>query len=139
MGKLVHSNVYYHPMQLTNYLRADYYSFLQSDHQCLVQWVFVFVKSTHLSKECKGNEDRKKRRGNQTWVIYSLNYCSDKPKPNYFGQTFFSTDYCFYNYCTRTIIGRSWLGAALEYKPYIRIEFSEKSSLKTKKWFLKMG
>ena len=27
-------------------------------------------------------------------------------------------------YHTRAIIGRSWLQAALEYKPYIRTEFS---------------
>ena len=31
-------------------------------------------------------EIKKRRRGNQTWVIYHLNYCRDKPKPNYFGQ-----------------------------------------------------
>ena len=42
-------------------------------------------------------------------------------------------------YCTRAIISRSWLEAALEYKPYIRTEFSEKTSLKTKKWSLEMG
>ena len=42
-------------------------------------------------------------------------------------------------YRTRTIISRSWLQAALEYKPYTRTEFSEKTSLKTKKWSLKMG
>jgi hypothetical protein len=29
--------------------------------------------------------------------------------------------------------------ATLEYKPYIRTEFSEKNSLKTKKWSLEMG
>ena len=39
----------------------------------------------------------------------------------------------------RTIISRSWLEVALEYKPYIRTEFSEKTSLKTKKWSLEMG
>ena len=30
------------------------------------------------------------------------------------------------------IISRSWLQAALEYKPYIRTEFSEKNLLKNK-------
>ena len=35
---------------------------------------------------------------------------------------------------------RSWLEAAIEYKPYIRTEFFEKTSLKTKKnWNLEMG
>ena len=42
-------------------------------------------------------------------------------------------------YRSRTIISRSWLEAALEYKQYIRTEFSEKPSLKTKKWSLEMG
>ena len=41
--------------------------------------------------------ERKKRRGNQTWVIYHLNYCRDKPKLNYLGQIFFSIGYCFFN------------------------------------------
>ena len=42
--------------------------------------------------------ERKRRRGNQTWVIYHLNYCRDKPKPDYFSQTFFcSIDYYFFN------------------------------------------
>ena len=40
---------------------------------------------------------------------------------------------------TRAIISRSWLEAALEYKPYIRTEFSEKTYLKTKKLSLEMG
>ena len=44
-----------------------------------------------------------------------------------------------FRYRTRAIISRSWLEAALEYKPYIRTEFSEKTSLKTKKWSLEMG
>ena len=42
------------------------------------------------------------------------------------------------NYCTRPMITRSWLETALEYLPYIRTEFCEKTSLKTKKWFSKM-
>ena len=37
-----------------------------------------------------------------------------------------------YEYRTRAIISRSWLEAALEYKPYIRTEFSEKNLLKNK-------
>ena len=96
MGKLVHSNVYYHPMQLTNYLTADYYSFLQSDHQCLVQWVFVFVKSTHLSKERKGNEDRKegeiKHELYTTWIIGEINQ-----SPTIFVKHFLYIHYCFFN------------------------------------------
>ena len=36
-------------------------------------------------------------------------------------------------------ISLSWLQAALEYKPYIRTEIFEKTSLKTKKWSLEMG
>ena len=42
-------------------------------------------------------------------------------------------------YRTCAIISRSWLQATLEYKPYIRTEFSEITSLKTKKWSLKTG
>ena len=38
----------------------------------------------------------------------------------------------FSEYRTRAIISRSWLEAALEYKPYIRTEFSEKNLLKNK-------
>ena len=96
MGKLVHSNVYYHPMQLTNYLTADYYSFLQSDHQCLVQWVFVFVKSTHLSKERKGNEDRKegeiKHELYTTWIIGEINQ-----SPTILANHFFLHSLLFFN------------------------------------------
>ena len=36
-------------------------------------------------------------------------------------------------------ISHSWLEAALKYKPYIRTEFAEKTSLKTKQWSLEMG
>ena len=36
----------------------------------------------------KEMKTERKRRGNQTWVIYHLNYWRDKPKPNYFRQTF---------------------------------------------------
>ena len=44
-----------------------------------------------------------------------------------------------FKYRTRAIISRSWLEAALEYRPYIRTAFSEKTSLNTKKWSLEMG
>ena len=36
----------------------------------------------------------------------------------------------YVKYRTLAIISHSWLQAALEYKPYIRTEFSEKTSLK---------
>ena len=42
-------------------------------------------------------------------------------------------------YRTRAIIGRSWLEAALEYKLYIRTEFSEKTSLKNKEMVFENG
>ena len=42
-------------------------------------------------------------------------------------------------YRTRAIISRSWLQAALEYKPYISTEFSEKTSLKNVFDFQKVG
>ena len=46
----------------------------------------------------KGKEmktERKRRRGNQRWVIYHLN-CRDRPKPSW--PNIFSNGYCFCNY-----------------------------------------
>ena len=43
-------------------------------------------------------------------------------------------------YRTRAIISRSWLQAALVYKPYLRTEFSEKkTSLKNKEMVIENG
>ena len=42
-------------------------------------------------------------------------------------------------YHTCAIISRSWLQATLEYKPYIRAEFSEKTSLKNKEMVFENG
>ena len=42
-------------------------------------------------------------------------------------------------YRMRAILSRSWLQAALEYKPYIRTEFSEKKLLKNKEMVFRNG
>ena len=46
---------------------------------------------------------------------------------------------CKIDYRTRAIISRSWLQASLEYKPYIRTEISEKTSLKKRNGLWKWG
>ena len=51
----------------------------------------------------------------------------------------YKKDYGESIYRTRAIISRSWLEAAVEYKPYIRTEFSEKNLLKNKEMVFENG
>ena len=81
------------------------------------------------------------------WYMYVVNsttgkkmkkICKHKLKKHPFNTMGKILNYNF-KYRTRAIISRSWLEAALEYRPYIRTAFSEKTSLNTKKWSLEMG
>ena len=89
VGKLVHSNTII-PCNLPITLQQTIIhsckviiNVLCSEYLC--SWKLLIYQ--RRGKEIK--TERKKRRGNQTWVICHLNYCRDEPKPNYFGQTFF--------------------------------------------------
>ena len=108
----------------------DISNYLSKNSERYGKW-FVFTKFLHdiLTIFQSGVNAVVKLKNKAVWNSFLSSLCSDQSNMPYF---------LFFIYRTRAIISRSWLQAALKYKPYIRTEFSEKT-LKTKKWSLKMG